>query len=331
MTDKNSRSNESSSAMPAVKPETSAKPSTLLSTRTPFYRATQAPRYERQLTIRRIQKQTKRALICYIAGMEAPVDRDDTLGFVDLLHEIPDTTDVDLLLHTGGGDVDAADKLITLVRSRVGNAVLRVVVPDFAKSAGTLMVLGADRVLMSETSELGPIDPQIVLSDSNGNRIPHSIQSVLDAYDLHSKALAENPADVAAKIMLEKLDPATVRLFQVARERARQCAEEQLKLGMFRNLGGNFSKTAAALIDTNRWQSHGQMISWRAAASPEIGLIVDHVEQGDPAWQLFWQLYCLQRLAIQPHQKLFESAKVSLVLDGPGRSFDGGGGRRATV
>ena len=54
--------------------------------------------------------------------------------------------DLDLLLHTTGGSINAAEKLMGMMRNRVGTAKLRIIVPDFAKSAGTLMVLGADSV-----------------------------------------------------------------------------------------------------------------------------------------------------------------------------------------
>ena len=134
---------------------------------------------------------------------------DDTVPFVDLLHNVNPGESLDLLLHTGGGDIDAAEKLISMIRTKVGDATLRVIVPDYAKSAGTLMVLGADMVVMSDTSELGPIDPQIIRGDGNGNRIRHSVQSYLDAYDEHSATLAREPGNVAAQIMLGKLDPAT--------------------------------------------------------------------------------------------------------------------------
>ena len=40
---------------------------------------------------------------------------------------------------------------------------LTVIVPDQAKSAGTMFVLGADRVYMGPTSDLGPVDPQFPL------------------------------------------------------------------------------------------------------------------------------------------------------------------------
>lgn len=283
--------------------------------KTPLYQSMNAVRYQRQAIIRRIQGRSGSTLLCYVAGSEAPIDRDDTIGFVDLLHNVAPGSAVDLMLHTAGGDIDAAEKLISMLRNRVGAATLRVIVPDFAKSAGTLITLGADRILMSDTSELGPIDPQIILADGNGNRIQHSVQSYLDAYDAHSRALKEDPTNITAQLMLNKLDPATLKLFEAVRERATRFAEDQLKRGMFRNGDGNFTRTAQELMDTKRWKSHGQMISWEDAQDPKIGLSVDYLEPNSEEWQEYWQLYCLQRLAVGDRQKLYESDYVSIVLD----------------
>lgn len=286
-------------------------------TKTPFYQAIHAERYQRQAIIKNIQERHGRRLICYVSGANAAIDRDDTVPFVDLLHNVPQGEDLDLLLHTGGGDIDAAEKLISMLRNKVGAAILRVVVPDFAKSAGTLMVLGADLVVMSDTSELGPIDPQIVLSDGNGNRIRHSVQSYLDAYDDHTANLQKDPGNVASQIMLGKLDPATVRLFQAVKARAQRFAEAQLQRGMMRDGSGNWSQAATELLDTTRWLSHAQMISWEDAQDPRIGLKVEYLDPKSDEWQEYWQLYCLQRLAVGDRQKLYESDYASLLIDGP--------------
>jgi ATP-dependent protease ClpP protease subunit len=285
-------------------------------TKTPLFQALHAERYQRQAIITKIQERTGRWLICYVSGPDCAIDRDDTVPFVDLLHNVPPSQDLDLLLHTGGGDIDAAEKLISMVRNKVGAATLRVIVPDFAKSAGTLMVLGADSVVMSDTSELGPIDPQIILADGNGNRIRHSVQSYLDAYDEHTATLKSEPNNMAAQIMLNKLDPATVKLFQAVKDRARKFAEDQLKRGMFRN-GGNWSLAAGELLDTKRWQSHAQMISYEDARDPKIGLNVEYLDPKSDEWQEYWQLYCLQRLAVRDRQKLFESDYASLLIEAP--------------
>ena len=277
-------------------------------TRTPLYQANAADRYHRQAMIKQIQDCTGRTLICFVSGNKCVIDDDDIMPFVDLLHNVQPNHDVDLLLHTKGGSVDAAEKLMGMLRSLVGTAKLRIIVPDFAKSAGTLMVLGADSVVMSDMSELGPIDPQAPLFG-----IWQSVQNYLDAYREHEKTLKADPNNIAAQVMLQKLDPATLKLCEVAMDRARQAAEKLLKRGMFRN-GGNWSKTVSELLDTRRWLSHAQMISWEDAQDPLIGLVVEYHAYHSQEWQDYWRIHCLQRLAVGEHQKLYESDYASLVI-----------------
>ncbi len=279
--------------------------------KTPLYQANHSDRYQRQTIIREIQQRTKRRLICYVSGGECAIDWDDTMPFVDLLHNVPQDRAVDLLLHTFGGNTDVAEKLMGMLRGHVGGAELRVIVPDFAKSAGTLMALGADKVVMSDMSELGPIDPQILLGDKL-----QPVQNLLDAYREHADALKRDPENIAAQIMLGKLDPAILKLCEAAVDRARQAAEKLLRHGMFRN-GGNYTRTAEELLDTGRWLSHSQMISWEDARDPQIGLMVEHLAYHSEEWQDYWRLYCLQRLAVGSRQKLYESDYASLVI-GPG-------------
>jgi hypothetical protein len=282
--------------------------------KTPLYQAYNASRYQRQAVIKLIQNLTGRVLICYVSGKHASIDRDDAIGFVDLIHNIQPDCNLDLMLHTGGGDIDAAEKIISIVRAKVGTGSLRVVIPDYAKSAGTLIALGADTIVMSDTSELGPIDPQITLSDASGNRISTPVLSYIEAFRIHSTALAANPNDIVAQVMLGKFDPARLVLFKAAVERATRFAENQLKHGMFRD-HGNWSAAASQLLDPTRWQSHGQMISWSDAVHESIGLTVEYLKPESKTWQQFWELYTLQRLAVKDEQKLFESEYASLVID----------------
>ena len=289
----------------------------LMDARTPFFKASNAERYQRQDIIRQIQARTERRLLCYVAGsrLECMINQNDTMPFVDLLHNVKGDESVDLLIHTIGGSVDAAEKLIRLVRSKIGDSELRVIVPELAKSAGTVMVLGADCVVMSDTSELGPIDPQMQFSDSRGNVRWHSVQTYLDAYKEHYDKITEHPDNVAAQIMLGKIDPDTVKLCQAVMERARQSAEYLLLHGMFRKGTGNVTLTVSELLDTKRWLSHSQMISWEDAKDPRIGLKVEYLKQDDDLWQEYWRLYCLQRLAIEDRLKLYESDSASLTID----------------
>jgi hypothetical protein len=210
------------------------------------------------------------------------------------------------MLHTPGGDVDAAEKLITMVQATVGTGELRVIVPDYAKSSGTLMAIGATEILMSDSSELGTIDPQVPRSDGCGSRTYHSVLGYIAAHEDARKALEDRPDSEACRITFEKFDPVILRQYQAISDRARVFAQNQL----IRNGIVNYTKIATDLMDINRFQSHGQMISCEVADS--IGLPVRYFPKDDPIWKLYWTLYCHLRLVIEDNQKIFESYYVSM-------------------
>lgn len=66
---------------------------------------------------------------------------------------------LEIFLHSPGGDADVAYTLIRYFRRRCKR--LNIIVPLTAKSAATLMALGADGVYMGEVADLGPIDVQM--------------------------------------------------------------------------------------------------------------------------------------------------------------------------
>jgi hypothetical protein len=276
-----------------------------------MYAALNAARYHRQEIIKRIQT-PETPLICYVAGIRASISRDDVVGFMEMLHNIKKNTDLDLMLNTPGGDIDTAEKLISLLHAWVGNDhVLRVIVPDYAKSAGTLMALGANKIIMSDSSELGPIDPQIILNDGRGNQIQHSVLHYLQAYDTHTTTLRTQGKtnDVPAVLMLNKLDPTTAEAFQAVKGRTRKIADEQLQKWMFKNKSVPFTKITSDLMDPNKYPSHGQRIGWQEAQ--ELQLEVEYAEPATERWRNYWNLYCHQKLAISDKGKLFESAYAS--------------------
>ena len=301
----------SESGEPSSHGSTSEGPS-----KSPLFEAFNASRYQRQSLIRELQEETGRQVVSYTAAPGTPIDRDDVMPFVDLLHPIEEGSDVDLLLHTGGGDIDATEKLATMLWARIGaSGTLRVVVPDMAKSAGTLLALAADAIVMSDSSDLGPIDPQRVEYRPDGTVRVLAIHHHLDAYAQCVKAVQDDPGDLAAQMMLNKFDPAEIESFKVIMDRARQLSDKHLKEGMFRVGGdGTYTRITGDLIDTNRWLTHSQMIGHNEAE--EIGLRIDYLSPSDPVWELIWRLHCLQRLTVGGGgpRKLFESDLVCLQL-----------------
>jgi ClpP class serine protease len=270
-----------------------------------------APRYARQALTKEIESITGASLICYVSPSPRQIDRTDVVAMVDLLHNVTPGAAIDLLLHSPGGDIDAAEKLMTLIRKRAGTAKVRIIVPDYAKSAATLLALGADTIVMSDSSELGAIDPQVDLPDSNGHISTLSAQSYLDAFHLHAKSLKENPSDPVARLMLEKMEPATVRKLERITKRSRAIAEDLLKQAMVKD-EKRATDIANKLSDTKRWHSHGQMISHENAAG--LGLDITYLAPNDPEWLLYWRLYSLQLWAADGNIKLFESSWASLPM-----------------
>jgi ClpP class serine protease len=99
-------------------------------TKTPMYTAMNAGRYQRQELIKHINAAEHTNLICYVGSLETEIDRNDVIGFVEMLHNIPENAPIDLLLNTGGGDVDACEKLVKLMLAKAGTQPFRVIVPD---------------------------------------------------------------------------------------------------------------------------------------------------------------------------------------------------------
>jgi len=73
---------------------------------------------------------------------------------------------LDLVIHSGGGDIHAAYQVIELLRMHTNT--LNACVPLYAKSAATLLCLGCDTIFLDEMAELGPLDTQIVEQKKGG-------------------------------------------------------------------------------------------------------------------------------------------------------------------
>ena len=284
---------------------------------TPLFRASQMARYTRQEMIKQIEQSTGRRLICYVATPGAVLDRMDVAGFADLIHDLSEDAHVDVMLNAYGGDVDAAHRVVHLLRKAVPKGHISAVIPDSAKSAGTLLAIGMDRLTMSDTSELGPIDPAVKVPGPAGIDVRRPAQAYIAAFEeALDKATTEDVLAGSWRRVLQSFDPAAVTTCRQALQRTKSYAEQVLRDGMFAgDLKGqatsSWTQVAANLISQNRWGTHGAVITCDEAQ--KIGLEVDYLPFKDDLWQAYWGLYCQQLVALQPGEKLFESARVSLV------------------
>jgi len=118
---------------------------------------------ERIALIEKIEKMRDARVIMYVLGdrqgLESQIAKDTIDIFVDHLDRIGTTRKISLILYTIGGDTLAAWNIVNLINQYCDE--FEVIVPYKALSAGTLMCLRANKILMTKQAVLGPIDPSI--------------------------------------------------------------------------------------------------------------------------------------------------------------------------
>ncbi len=89
------------------------------------------------------------------------IDIEDSEQVLRAIRLTPDDMPIDLVVHTPGGLVLAADQIAHALRRHRGR--VTVIVPHYAMSGGSLLALAADEILMDRDAVLGPVDPQLGL------------------------------------------------------------------------------------------------------------------------------------------------------------------------
>ena len=140
-----------------------------------------------------IAKLTKRSTIVYFScftlskpySPNISINDGDMQGFMTCANGI-DKENVDIILHTPGGDYEATKRIINYLHSVFKN--IRVIVPHMAMSGGTLIACASDKILMGPYSSLGPTDPQVFI---NGKYIP--AEAAISEFKRAFKEVNENP------------------------------------------------------------------------------------------------------------------------------------------
>jgi len=92
-------------------------------------------------------------------AVSSSIDIEDSEAVLRAIRLTPPEQPIDLILHTPGGLVLAAEQIAHALVEHPGK--VTVFVPHYAMSGGTLLALTADEVVMDPNAVLGPVDPQI--------------------------------------------------------------------------------------------------------------------------------------------------------------------------
>ncbi len=226
----------------------------------------------RTAVIRRLEKKRGSRLITLIHRQEALsflglafaryIDIEDSEEVLRAIRLTSEDTPIDIILHTPGGLVLAAEQIAhALVHHK---AAVTVFVPHYAMSGGTLVALAADKIVMDPNAVLGPVDPQL-------GQYP-----------------AASIINVTKIKKTEKIDDETLILADVARKALRQVHELVLDI---LTANGMDKRRAASLADTlteGKW-THDYPISVEEASRLGMPVSSDLPEEVTELMELYPQ------------------------------------------
>ncbi len=226
--------------------------------------------------MRAIEKKRGSRLITLIHRQEAMailgipiaryVDIEDSEALLRAIHLTPEDMPIDIILHTPGGLVLAAEQIAHALVRHKGK--VTVFVPHYAMSGGTLIAMAADEIVLDENAVLGPVDPQL-------GEFPAT--SILAA---------------VARKDVNETDDRTLILADVARKAITQVHTTVKSILMANGMSEDRAKELADVMSCGRW-THDYPISLEEASS--LGL---PVRGALPA-----EVYELMNLYPQPAQR----------------------------
>lgn len=248
--------------------------------------------------IRELEQLRQSRVIVYVAEDQPPfpkgLEDEDVRAMYACLRQLGPTDRLALVLHTYGGRVNVSRRLYHLLRSYAPQ--IDVLVPYKARSAGTLLCLGARELVLTPLAELGPIDPYIHAAGETAGMPP-----VISAEDVRAfRALAEQWFGLDApeqrlevfKLLAGRIFPTTLSAFFRADQQVRAIAAELLSY----QLPEQAPETRARIIDqlVSGYHAHDYTIARAEAAA--LGLRVSPARPAEEALlERIWET-CRQHL-----------------------------------
>jgi len=243
----------------------------------------------------------------YVAAIGKPIpdvtlSQDDYYLIHDLLKGV-ESRKVDFYIETPGGSAEAAEEIVECLRDRFDQ--VSFVVSGEAKSAGTIMALSGDEILMTETGSLGPIDAQV--------RIGRSVVSAYDYLEWTNQKKEEaqkmgklNPFDAT---MVAQISPGELSGVFHALKYAEELVTGWLVKYKFKTWittekrqlpvteemkTKRAQEIAAELTNHAKWRTHGRSI--KATDLHDIGLRVTRVESDPKLSDVVYRIQTVCRL-----------------------------------
>lgn len=217
------------------------------------------------------------------------ITNEDIQGVMSALHGLKNNK-LDIILHSPGGSIEAAEQIVNYLRNKYND--IRVIIPQNAMSAATLIACAADEIIMGKHSAIGPIDPQITFPMETGH-FTAPAQSILDEFERAKEEIKSDPG--TAPIWVRRLDKYPIGFLKICEntiDLSKDIAARWLKTWMLKT---NPQKETQAkeiaewLCNTNLHKTHGRPIDINEAREKKmmITALEDDKDLQDKALSVF--------------------------------------------
>jgi ATP-dependent protease ClpP protease subunit len=212
----------------------------------------------------------------------------DIQGLMEVMHGLKGEK-LDIILHSPGGSAEATEALVSYLRMKFND--IRVIIPQAAMSAATMLACSANTIVMGKHSFMGPIDPQIFLTTQLGPQII-AAQAILDQFQL-AKEECKDPNNLNVWYpMLSQFGPALLTTCNNALELSRNLVLEWLVNYMFKDVDGGeqvAKEIAKYLSDHTEFKTHSRHINRDIAKSK--GFIIEDLESNQEVQDLVLSVF----------------------------------------
>lgn len=269
----------------------------------------------RRPLIEALEQALGRRVLTYFVSLEDPVamiESADADVIEEALRGLELPGGLTLVLSAPGGDGLAAERIVRACRSYAGGD-FEVLVPRMAKSAATMICFGANAVWMGETSELGPVDPQVGWT-AEGRVMRCSARELIESYETLLRQAEACQGNIEPYVQqLARYDARLVETYRSAEALSESLAVGLLRLGMMAELPEEAVRARIApFLEAEATRSHARAIYHDLARG--CGLDVRLLDLRAPLWQRIWELHLRSSYVVDhsPHTKLVETSRQSL-------------------
>jgi len=276
----------------------------------------------RRKYLAKLYEYTGRNTIIYASSWTQPhqippefvsITEEDIQGFMEAIYGLKGDS-LDLILHSPGGLPGATEALVSYLRKKFND--IRVIIPQAAMSAATMLACAANKIVMGKHSSLGPVDPQLILQTPLGRRsVPAG--AILDQFNLAKSECETNPKRLGTWVpILQQYGPALLVESINAVELSKELVYKWLKEYMFKgeeDAEERARRISETLSDYQYFKSHSRHISIDEAK--KIGLAVEELEDDQEFQDLVLSVFHATTITFD------KTSAVKIIENHEGRAF----------